>query len=310
MSDWWMKGSPVDQAVNRMLARPGPRLFVDTVNGNDAKRGEEWASAIKTMERAFELMASHSTIYFVGNIREQLVAPNTVFDVRIIGAANRTRNDGATWRAPASAAADLPLLEIRAQGWRMFNVLFNAPLDAAAVKLTRNALEGAAEFDASHFNALDCAFIGGAIGIQDDGGCHNYLLERCRFRDFVSELGPAATPAGILCTSTAVAVPLRGTIRKCEFINNVNHVLSSMSSFIVEKNIFQREGHQNTALATLDTIHNGGQGQQNIVQKNTFAGFDAAEIVNVEGFTGSASDSWIENFCDDEPAYGVPASGA
>jgi len=310
MSDWWMKGSPVDQAVNRVLAKPGPRLFVDTVNGNDRKRGEQWPEAVKTMGRAFELMTSLATIYFTGNIREQLVGPNTVFDVTFIGAANRTRNDGATWRAPASAAADLPLLEIRAQGWRFHNILFNAPLDAAAIKLTRNALESAAEFDASHFNARDCAFIGGAIGIQDHGGCHNYLVERCRFRDFVSELGPDGIPAGILCTSTAVAMPLRGTLRECEFINNVNHVLSSMSSFIVERNLFQREGHQNEALVTLDTIHNSGQGGQNVVQKNTFAGFDAAEILNVNGFTGSASDSWIANECDDQSAYGVPASGA
>src|SRR5205814_9761010 len=54
--------------------------------------------------------------------------------------------------------------------------LFDAPTAYAAVKLSRNALSGTSEFDASHASIIGCDFRNGLYGIEDSGGCFNVTV--------------------------------------------------------------------------------------------------------------------------------------
>ena len=167
-------GVPLAQEYAR-----GAIWLVDTANGSDGDDGVSWANALKTMSEALNRAQSYDTICFVGDVREELTGDHEVFDLTIVGMSNRPRhpntgyNGAATWRPPVSPTTATPLITVRAQGWRFANILFDCPVDAAAIYLERNAEDGPAngEYDASHASILDCPFDSGLVGIQNAGGC-------------------------------------------------------------------------------------------------------------------------------------------
>lgn len=232
------------------VAAPGPisvfggnALFVNGYAGTAAAGNNGLApeSAFTTMDQALDVVRSGQTIYVIGNIREQLVAPVGVFDVRIVGCGTRprhadahTNNNGyatATWRAPSSGAvsgqATLRLLQ---QGWLVQNILFTSEgATAACVEVVRNAASGDSERDGSHASILGCRFSGTGIGVK--GGATSYtentfnvLVEGNTFNNMTLGLG--------------TSVGNGWQIRNNTFFGNTAHITAILqNSFIVGNQI-------------------------------------------------------------------------
>lgn len=270
---------------------PGQSWYVDTVNGDDTSDGKSWETAFATMAQAFTKIASSDRIFVRGNVREQISTPVNIFDVTVIGVGNTPRNSdavtgyfaqtSATWRGPASPAAATPLLIVRQQGWAFVNILFNAPTDAAAVQLLRNADSGADERDASHATFQGCRFTGGNTGIQDNGGCYNVHVYDCFFNNITDGTGRA-----IHCSSTAVANPLSWHIKNCRFMNNDNHVVAAASAWVIEDSVF-------SAVSVTSKIDFTGGVATNTVVRNALGGTYSI----AGGYTAAgAGDEWGGNF--------------
>lgn len=279
------------RAFNPFLL-PGNTWYVDTIDGNDGDDGSSWDTALATMSQALTRAASYDTILFRGDVREELVGSHEKFDITIIGCGNRPRhaNTGyagaSVWRPPASPTAATPLLKVRAQGWRFVNILFDCPVDAAAVYLERNALDGpgSGEYDASHTEFINCRFDSGLVGIQNAGGCGFVLVDDCRF---MRMSGSGA--AGIKCTSTAVAVPLNWSIRNSHFSNNASHILSSMSYSEIIGNVFGR--FTATLAIDIDDQPSANQGEYNIITQNYLSGTFAAAA-----YPPGSNNEWAGNY--------------
>ncbi len=278
----------------------GTTYFVDTVNGNDGYDGKapsadgSGSGPLSTVERAFELVADNDVVYLKGDIREEVLAPLGVTGVTLIGnVGGQTRHDdGCRWREPASGATTGgALLTLREQGWEVRNILFVPKSDATALRVRR--AEDAVYPDGSHAKIVGCKFIGASIatqkGLEDVGGCHHVLVQDCEF---------ITLQRGIINTSTAIANPLRWTIKGNVFRDETTHLDMPLTQSIVRDNVFDE------ATTNLDT--SGGAGV-NFVIDNYFAN-DASDITISDGYTGHASDIW-RNFSSATAAMtvGVPA---
>lgn len=298
---------PLYSSGGLITARPkrGRVWYVDPTANNGGGGGDSWDEALVTMAAAVAQVQSGDTIYFIGNIREQVVAPDNIFDVSIIGCGNTPRNSdlvatgygprsqtSATWKAPASPVALTPLMEVRHQGWTFENILFNAPTDAADVKLVRNALTGASEDDASHASFYGCRFVGGNTGIEDSGGCYNVTVESCEFFNITDGTGRA-----IYCSSVAVANPLYWKIINNRFLDNDNHIVAAASKWLVKWNVLS------SANVTAKINFTGGVAG-NLVTMNTLGGTYSI----AGGYTGAGgADEWYGNWSSTSPTVSDPA---
>jgi hypothetical protein len=164
------------------------------------------------MSKAFSVIDSGDVIFTRGKIKEQLTTPAGVFDVTIVGAANRPRHaddhsessspgrgsSSATWLQPDSATASTPLLKVQQQGWRVANMLFGAgPAATASILLFRDGGAGDAERDASHFHLVGCRFSAPVIGVQDSGGCAFVRIEDTMIHGATTAAMNNVTGAGI-----------------------------------------------------------------------------------------------------------------
>lgn len=293
--------------------------FVDTVNGSDGNTGKSPNSAFATMGRAFYTdtitagegttsnLGPNDTIFFKGTVREQLIAPLTkvvngtsraVTGVQIIGMSGGgvRDDDGAKWTYPASGAtAGMALLRCRQQGWSVSNFLMTPEVTSSACVELRRA-EDATNPDASHFVAAGMRFVGIDVtttyGIRDIGGCSNVQIQDSEFQ---------LCTTGIYNSSTSIAVPLRWKIYGCRFIDNTNHVSGSFTDLVFANNVFVTE-----ATGNIDLIAVSGQGATNVVTGNVFHNA-AADITISDGYQGSATDVWTQNFATDQAVFGVPA---
>lgn len=281
----------------------GKIYYVDANSGSNSDDGRSWEGAFLTMAKALTSVASGDTVYFRGKIREQLVAPDQVFDVTIIGAGNRPRHaDNApangelaanTWTTPASGATTAALLRVTQQGWRFVNILFAGPTDQACVELHRTSGSGNAERDASHAEFINCRFDSGKDGISDIGGCYNVLVEGCIFR--------ALTGTCILGVGNIGVGQLQWIIRDNYFTGFTNGVNIDAVRTLVTRNYFTDGGTPNTTIV-LD-MANTGTGSDNFIVGNFFqtttANFNSPDIV------GNATDVWAVNASIDSTAAGV-----
>lgn len=272
-----------------------PVLFVDTVAGQDYSSGFTPANPLATMTAAFALLAQwqaavaksadNAVIEWIGDIREQLVAPLGVSGVTIRarqGGMNRHDN-GTRWRVPATTVAGQALLELREQGWVIDGGLFVPDTTGgAAIKAHRN--EDATYPDSSHFIVRNARFVGGGgtpIGIQDVGGNFDYLIEDCIFQSLTS---------AITCTSTAIAIPLSDTIRRNRFVGCTNDITSSYATSVLHQNKHMTAGSGGTN-KVVQTNFNSSQGSNNHVTLNEFTN-TSAQIKNNAGFNGATGDTW------------------
>lgn len=273
---------------------PAPVLHVDTVNGvNAVDRGGSWSNPLATMTYALSLAQTGGTINFRGKIAEECVGSNLVFDLTIRGVGSKHHADvpaagyhpgAAVWQPPASPTAATPLLKIRGRGWKLENIMFDCPVDAAAVYLERNALEGTSEYDASHATILGCDFRNGKYGIQDAGGAWNIRVEDCDFETF-DETGGCA----IINTSSAVAVPRRWVIQNNRFQmdssteGNLQHIDSPLNGSTIQYNVF---GTVKSTGIYIDLT--GGTG--NAVAHNVLGG-----VYDTSDYVAGTGDLWYQN---------------
>lgn len=248
----------------------------DSTGGNDQNDGRSWTTAVRTMSEVFtnSLFGSGDVVYVVGKVREELTAPAGIHGVKIIGASSTRHPDahtsnngyvGSAWVPPASPTAATPLLTLRQQGWEVHNMLFDCPVDAAAVKLNRDAGAGDAERDAGHAKFINCRFDSGLVGIENAGGAGFVQVRGCHFARLTESGG-----AGIKCTSTSVAVPLSWIIEDNHFHNNASHILSSMSYSTIRRNVFGR--FTATLSIDIDDQPSANQGEYNVIYNNHLSG--------------------------------------
>lgn len=274
----------------------GRAWFVDAKTGSDGNIGNRRDRPFATMSKAFSVIDSGDIIIARGKIREELTAPAGVFDVTVIGAANRPRHaddhtesngargsSAATWMPPASPTAATPLCIVQQQGWRFINMLFDCPVDAAAVQLLRNADSSSDERDASHAEFVGCRFTSGLIGIQNNGGAGFVRVQDC---NFYALSGSGA--AGIKCTSTSVAVPLNWQILNSHFANNASHILSSMSYSLIKGNTFGR--FTATLAIDIDDQPSSNQGEYNVITENYLTG-----TYGLTAYPAGTNNEWAGN---------------
>lgn len=273
----------------------GPTFYVNTINGATLGNARSPKNAANTIEQVFDIMetmealrtksADNATILWIGDIREQVVAPLGVSGVMIRavqGGMNRHDN-GARWRVPATTVAGQALLELREQGWVIDGGLFVPDnTGGAAIKAHRN--EDATYPDSSHFVVKNCRIVGGGgtpIGIQDVGGNFDYLVDNVIFQSLTS---------GITCTSTSIAVPLQDRVQNCTFIGCTNDITSSYTSGVLTRNKHMTAGSGGTN-KVVSTSFNSSQGANNHVTLNEFSN-TSAQIKNNAGFNGATGDQW------------------
>jgi hypothetical protein len=288
--DWLQK---LDQNLASEDQNAVAPLYVDTVNGNNGYNGQSWGGAFATMAAALSAVQTGGKIYFRGDVREECIGSNLKFDVTIIGVGSKHHADvpaagyhpgASAWRPPATPTTATPLLKIRGRGWKLINIMFDCPVDAAAVYLERNALATNAEYDASHVSVIGCDFRNGKYGIQDVGGCFNVRIEDCDFETIDETSGCA-----IINTSTAVANPRRWVILNNRFQadsateGNLQHIDSPLNGSTITGNIF---GTVKSTGIYVDLT--GGTG--NVVANNILGGaYDTADYV------AGTNDLWLQN---------------
>lgn len=275
--------------------KPSTSYFVDTVNGLDTNDGKSWALAFKTMGAALTAVATGGTIYFRGDVREELVGSNLKFDVTIIGVGSKHHPDlpaagyhpgAACWRPPVSPTTATPLLELRGRGWNFYNIMFDCPVDAAAIKIVENGLEGTAEYAGSHASFINCLFRQGQYGVELSGAGHNILWDGCEF--FLMN-NAGNTGAGIIQTSTAIALGFKNTVRNCIFSPNSSvggndrHIIAPWQSSSIVNNVF------GTVEGTAKYIDLTG-GNDNVVARNVLGG-----VYDTGDYVAGTSDIWLQN---------------
>lgn len=275
----------------------GSVWFVNTNADTDGYDGTSPSTPFQTMQAALNVVGDNDVIYFIGKVREQLVAPLGVTGVRIVGVpgGNVRDDDGAKWYTPASPVAGKALLELREQGWELHNFLMTPDATGGACVKAHRA-ESATYPDSSHFILNNMRFVspgsGTPIGVEDVGGNHHYIIQNCEFQSLTS---------AIICSSTSIAVPLRNTIRGCNFYGNTNDIATSLSYSLLDGN---RHFSDNTV--TVNTTYNSSQGGNNVITGCNFPNA-AADIDPAHGYTGASTDLWEQNFATDQAVFGQPA---
>lgn len=284
--------------ANLMLPNsPANIYYVDGYSGSDSNNGYSWTTAFLTMTAALAAVQTGGIIYFRGKIAEECVGSNLVFDVTIIGVgslhhadqpgsgATAVHTGAAVWQPPASPTATTPLIKVRGRGWKFVNILFDCPVDSAAIYLERNALSGTSEYDAGHASVIGCDFRNGLYGIQDVGGCFNITVRDCVFET----LDATTSAAGIRCTSTSVANPRRWRITDCFFQNdsstegNERHIIGAFVGSLIKNCVF------GTVKATALYIDlTGGSG--NTVSLNVLGG-----VYDTSDYVAGTGDLWYQN---------------
>lgn len=152
--------------------------------------GPAGAHTFQTFAALSPRLRSRDTILLSGVLREQATTPLGVFDVTIIGAANKPRQatsggvpagGGASWLAPTSPVALTPLISVLEQGWEFNNIQMAPVAGAPCIWLRRQ--ESATIPDASHCRIISCYFsTGGAGGIGIGlGETSRNRIEDCDF---------------------------------------------------------------------------------------------------------------------------------
>lgn len=277
--------------------------YVAPATGDDTSDGDSWDKAFASMTPLDSKLGNNDYICLAGVLKQQWTAPVDVFDVTLIGVANRARQatdagvatgGGASWLAPASPTATTPLLKLREQSWRIINVQFAPVASSACVRVSR--AETSTDMDASHAEFINCYFsAGGAggIGIEDVGGCSRVLVDKCRFE------GLAFAIKGI---STGIAVPLGWQIKNSVFNQNTSDIGMSLSYSLIEGNRFMTAGSGATN-KVISTTYVSTQGGNNTIVLNVFQNTEA-QIAPGSGYTGAATDFWA-NYVNDQAALAV-----
>jgi hypothetical protein len=242
------------------------------------------------MSKAFSVIDSGDVIFTRGKVREELSTPAGVFDITVVGAANRPRHaddhsessspgrgsSSATWTSPSSPTAATPLCIVRQQGWRFIDILFDGPSDAAAVQLFRDGGSGDSERDASHAHFVGCKFVAGQNHIEFKGGLSQVAIEGCDFFGATADSFLETVGAGI---GTNNHFRIEGN----HFHDNASHIDVALNYASIVGNTFGK--------ASGDKIDLRG-GSENMIWLNALYG----TYSNVGGYYAGTNDEWGGNF--------------
>jgi hypothetical protein len=269
--------------------------YVDTVNGSTTNDGKSWNNPFSTMALALAAVQTGGTIFVFGDVREELTGSNLKFDIKIVGVGTLHHPDipgtgyhpgAACWRPPASPTEATPLMKVRGRGWQFHNIMFDCPVDAAALYLENNSGSGLTEYDASHIVVKDCGFMQGKYAIQAEGPIGNARILDNWFA-ILSETGGCA-----LFADTDGGPHYRWQVRNNFFVpaataegnkGNQSHIDIALHCGLIEGN------HFGTVEATGKYIDLTG-GQDNMVAYNVFGG-----VYNQDDYVAGTGDMWYQN---------------
>lgn len=271
--------------------------------GSDSNSGRSPLAPFATVSRAFSFVDAYDIIVVNGVVKEQLVTPSGVDDVTIIGGANRPRQatssgvptgGGSYWTSPASPTATTPLLEIKQQGWVISNICMNPVASSGCIRVTSSPTDDAVS--GSHLTVDGCYFVGGGsgqLGIEDNNGNGFVNVINSRF---------LLLSFAIKCLGTSTAIPLAWNIERNWFAQNTNDIAMSLSYSTIISNQFMTAGSGATN-KVVSTTYVSTQGGNNHIFLNSFSNSEA-EIAPGNGFTGAATDTWL-NYVNDQAALAV-----
>lgn len=252
-------------------------------------------------------LRSRDIVLLSGVLREQAVCPVGVFDVTVVGAANRPRQatsggvptgGGASWLSPTTPVAATPLIQVIEQGWTFQNIQFAPVAAAACIRFRRR--ETATIPDASHGRVLGCYFsTGGAAGIGIDvTECKRIEVADCDFEALGTGYGITNTADG------GVAQNNYHWIHNNRFQRgNTNDIKVASNDALYENNVFY--GLQGVEGGLRISLSGGAR---NRVINNYFS--DATAQYSVAGgyVSGAATDRW-RNWVSDaaDPIVVLPA---
>lgn len=280
--------------------RKGNDWYVDASRSSTGL-GSSWEDAFLTMAEAFAVIGSGDTIYFTGKVREQLVTPVQVFDVRVVGMGNRPRHadsapvggntHAATWAAPASPTAAQALVRVLQQGWIFENILFAGSAGCASVELVRNAASGDSERDASHALLVGCKFFGVAStdsGVKFGSASFTEIVNNARIEDCDFFNCANAIKEHSALTKYAQIVGNR-------FQENTNDIVLAASHARILNNVM-------SLAPTAAIVISGGTGSSQ-VHGNYLPGTYANGTLYAPG----TSDNWNGNYASTGVTAAVPA---
>jgi hypothetical protein len=266
------------------VLRANKHVWVHGQLGNDGNNGLSPDKPKLTMSAALNMIGSGDIVHLTGKVTESITAPAGVFDVTIIGEGNaprhadaHTTNNGYSTAQWNSAATTTSQLTLQQQGWKIMNILFDAPTSAAAIVFPRNASSGDSERDSSHAQILGCRFASGSMGIQITGteNVFNVLVAGNTFNDLTTAIDSSGGYA------------YRWQIIGNNFTNNTNHIDVGFNAATITDNVFGE-------VTTLGVDLTGGT--NNVVSRNIFHG--DYNVLNVAGTT----DAWGGNYVSGETA--------
>lgn len=280
--------------------------------GSDSNTGRSPLNPFATLDRVLEFVDSYDIVVPRGIFREQVVAPDGVHDVSFIAPIVRPRQatnggvatgGGCSFLAPTSPVATTPLFELVEQGWTFANIQGSPVANSAVFRLSNSeVLNGAGH--SSFFNCYLSGGASGAIGIEDNGGCGFVQIKGSRF---------FALAVAIKGLNTAIAIPLMWEIGnvgsdKNTFAQNTSDILMSLSYGQIVGNDFLTAGSGSTN-KVISTTALSAQGGNNHVRLNQFSN-TAAQIQISNGYTGAASDTWVNYVNDNSGALKAGVPGA
>jgi len=249
--------------------------------------GTSPSQGFKTMAEAFAKVDNDDTIHLRGPIYENLTVPQKT-GVTILGDGAGLRHGSTTntsegyapsWRT-GSGVTDEPLLIMTTQGWTIANILFSPPSAETGIELHSDTT-GTYEETMSGTRIIGCRFAQGKYAITDDGGS-----------GFVSVIGnrfEGQTTCSIETLNTAHAVPLQWEVRDNYFgYLSASHIRVSASSWNIKNNTFAKVA---STAVYIDLTYISGQGLNNVVTQNTFAG-----VYTTADYIGAATDLWLGNW--------------
>lgn len=257
----------------------GNALYVDSVAGQSGNAGRGRGSAFSTFAAAQAAANSGDVIFVRGNITENITAKAGLFDITIVGQGSprnadaHTGNNGysaATWKA--SSQTD-PLLILRQQGWKIYNMLFDAPTSDACIEFIRDAASGDSERDSSHAIIDGCRFASGATGILISGteNIFNVTIRNSFFHNLTDAIdSPGAYAHNWLLENN-------------RFAANTNHIDSGFTQATIRNNAFGK-------FTTMSIDLRGGA--DNMVYGNGLYG----TYSNVGGYYAGTNDEWGGNY--------------
>lgn len=288
----------------------GPELWVHPnadVHGTGATPDRPYEYVEAAFDKIGELDQSNGTLYVMGDIREEVVAPVGIYGWKIVAAVGgRPRHvtadgvalqgNGVNWREPASGATSGgALLTLIEHGWEVHGVMWIPKSDGTALRLRR--AESATFPDPSHALIKRCRFFAGSAattkGIEDHGGCSHVTIEDCEFEGLETALDHT--------TGAGIDAPNLYVIQRNFFARNTNHIVMPLDQSRILKNILDE--------ATVNIDLRGGLEGENFVLENQFANAEA-DITESDGYFGNANDTDVwRNWASDGDTMiaGVPA---